>query len=361
MTGAQRRSPRCPTIGLHPPAASRTGRVTRVRARTGLVGSAAVLLVLAGCSSSDGAGPDRSSSANGSSDAAVASSTTLGCSPPASGEQTVEVGGVERTFDVYVPDDLRSPAPLLVLFHGFASSKEEMATKTGLDRSAPAAGVVLVVPQGAGDPAGWNVITGFEEDSAFIDAVLAPLDAEACIDSESIWLAGFSAGSAFSAVYGCFGAERFAGLGLTAGLPPPICPPDATPQVVVVHGTDDLVVPYGGGDQAVGDTAVPLGAVPDSVAGWAERAGCQAEPLEGAAGADVQSRTWNGCAGGSSVALLTVQGGGHAWPGSVEPMGFGPTSQTFSDSCVLLASIVEPGVDHLGDCPGEGRVEAEEG
>ena len=317
--------------------------------------SVALLGVLAGCSSTP---KDDRADAEREAARPSATSTAQSCPTLVAGEHPLTVAGVERVFDVYVPDGLTGPAPVLVLFHGFASSKEEVASKTGLDRSAPAAGVVLVVPQGAGDPAGWNVLEGYEQDAQFVDAALDSLGSEPCVDPEAVWLAGFSAGSAFAAVHGCLEAGRFAGLGLTAGLPPPICPEGNTPHVIVTHGTDDAVVPYGGGAQPVGDVSVPLVSVPDSVAGWAERAGCDATAAVSTVEDDVELQSWGGCPPGSSVSLLSVEGGGHTWPGSVEAMGVGHTSQTVSNSCVLLRSIVEPDLDHLAECPGEGNESA---
>lgn len=307
-----------------------------------------LVLVAAGCSSTEAA-----------TDAApvpAPDATARPCELPAAGTRTVEVAGTPRTFDVYPPSAPAAPGttPTLVLFHGFNSSKEQMVALTGLDEQAPAAGVLLVVPQGTGAPAGWNALAGFEQDAAFVDALLAEVQAPSCVDRDDLWLAGFSAGSAFSAVYGCTHAGRVTGLGLVAGLAPAICPPEDTPNVVITHGTADPVVPFVGGDQAVGATDVALASVPDSAAAWANRAGCTEQPTADQVGTDVAVTRWTGCAGGSTITLEAVDGGGHAWPGAVEPVALGRTTQTVSTSCVLLAAIADPALDPLPDCPGDG-------
>jgi polyhydroxybutyrate depolymerase len=325
-----------------------------------LAAIAALVVVAGACSATSGSEPTGSGSAPpGSSAGGTTGTTAAPCTLPTAGTHTVDVGGTPRTFDVYPPTGPAEPATVatLVLFHGFNSSKEEMVEITGLDEQAPAAGVLLVVPQGMGAPAGWNALAGFDQDEAFTDALLAEVQAASCVDPDDLWLAGFSAGSAFSAVYGCTHADRVTGLGLVAALAPAICPPDDTPNVVITHGTADPVVPFGGGDQAVGDTKVALGSVSDSAATWASRAGCAAEPTVGVVGADVAVTQWSGCAGGATITFEVVDGGGHAWPGAVRPVALGRTTQTVSTSCVLLAAIADPALDPLPDCPGDGPPE----
>jgi polyhydroxybutyrate depolymerase len=318
----------------------------------------AVLLLgaaLAGCggSESSGGGTTTALAAAGTTDAP--GTTTAPCELPASGTRAIDVGGVERTYDVHPPaDDVAGPVPTLVLFHGFNSSKEEMAALTGLDRQAPDAGVLLIVPQGAGQPAGWNVLAGFDQDRAFTDAMLAAERTGDCVADGPLWLAGFSAGSAFSAVYGCTNAASVTGLGLVGALAPAVCPPDATPNVVITHGTADPAVPFAGGEQQVGETKVPLASLPESAATWAERAGCGAEPTTASIGSDVSVTQWTGCGRGSTITFEVVDGGGHAWPGAVKPVALGRTTQTISSSCILLAAIADPALDPLPDCPGDG-------
>jgi polyhydroxybutyrate depolymerase len=313
-------------------------------------------LVLVACSSTSGSDGSIAAPPTGAGTTEAPGTTAAPCELPEAGTRTVDIGGTTRTYDVYPPTAPAEAGSVatLVLFHGFNSSKEEMVEITGLAEQAPAAGVLLVVPQGMGAPAGWNALAGFDQDEAFTTALLAEVQAPSCVDPDDLWLAGFSAGSAFSAVYGCTHAEQVTGLGLVAALAPAICPPDATPNVVITHGTADPVVPFGGGDQAVGETKVALASVSDSAAMWASRAGCAAEPTLGEVGADVAVTQWSGCTGGSTITFQVVDGGGHAWPGAERPVALGRTTQTISTSCVLLAAITDPALDPLPDCPGDG-------
>jgi polyhydroxybutyrate depolymerase len=315
----------------------------------------AAAIVATGACSSAGGGPTAVGSAPTSPGSVAAPGTTAApCELPSPGARTIDVGGVHRTFDVFPPSFPAEATPVLVLFHGFNSTKEEMVEITGLADQAPAAGVVLVVPQGLGQPAGWSSLAGFDVDEAFTTALLDEVQGASCVDPDDVWLAGFSAGSAFAAVYGCTHPDRVEGLGLVAALAPAICPPDATPNVVITHGTADPVVPFGGGNQTVGEAKVPLASVSESAATWARRAGCAPEPIVGQVGDDVSVTQWTGCAGGSTITFEVVDGGGHAWPGAARPVALGRTTQTVSTSCVLLAAIADPALAPLPDCPGDG-------
>ena len=52
--------------------------------------------------------------------------------------------------------------------------------------------------QAIGEPTGWHIDQPEFHDSEFTDAVLAQVHASQCIDPDTIWLAGFSAGSAWA-------------------------------------------------------------------------------------------------------------------------------------------------------------------
>lgn len=276
------------------------------------------------------------------------------CDWPAAGAHTVEAAGEQRTYELYLPDVVASGgrAPLLVLFHGHAGNATQIAELTSLDELATSSGIVVVAPQGLGDPPTWGVLAGLERDEPFVNAVLDELTALPCVDPARVWLAGHSAGAAFSAVFGCRNADRIEGLGLNAGLAPALCETGTTPQVIITHGDDDDIVPYEGGEQPVGDVLIPLDPVPVSAAGWAERAGCDAAPAVTTPVVGVEVRRWSGCDRGD-VRLQTITGGGHTWAGAPDlprPRQQGPTD--FGASCVLVALIADPLGDPYPGCSG---------
>lgn len=290
---------------------------------------------------------------------AAATSTTAAafdCADITAGGHTIDVDGVARTFDLYRPGELGSTgrsAPLMVLFHGFAGNAADIATKTSLATMAPAAGVVLAVPQGVDSPPTWHYVGDTFGDTKFVDALLDELTGSECIDPQAVWLAGFSAGSAFAGVYGCSHAVRIEGLVMVSGLAPPICPGDDSPVIQITHGVADPVVLFGGGAQGSGDQSVKLDPVPVSAAGWAAAAGCAAEPAVTTFGDTFVNTVtqWSGCGRGPTVSLVAIDGLGHAWPGAADaPPGQAVDGPVVDPGCVALRGMTGAGDDPFGAC-----------
>ena len=262
----------------------------------------------------------------------------LDCGEMVSGNHQVDVGGVARGYVVDSPPGLdRSAAaqraPVIVLFHGFNSNAEQVLATSGLDHLGPDHGVVVVAPQGIGSPTSWHIGDPSVGDTEFTDRVLELVRASPCIDPAKIWLAGFSAGSAWTGVYGCAHTEGIAGLLMHSGLAPPICPAASTPDLMIVHGTADPVVPFGGGAQTVDTASVQLRSVPESTADWASKAGCDALPAITSAGEHVEIAMWSGCVGGRTVSLQAVDGLGHIWSGGPGAPGL------LNPGCVLVQRL----------------------
>lgn len=253
--------------------------------------------------------------------------------PPSNQPFDVAVGTATRRAIIKVPDGAAAPLPAVVLVHGFAARADEFVRSSGILEQAAAADVVVIAPQGQGDPSGWDVLVGFHADDAFVTELLDRLAASGCVDPRRIAMGGHSAGSAFAAFYGCAHPDRFTGLVLNAGLPPPLCS-KGTPNLVITHGTDDPVVPFDGGNQAVGAATIELGSIPDSAAAWAAQAGCGKPATLTDSGVETVSWTrWSGCRGGTAVSLAAIDGWGHAWPTADSPAGL-------DDGCLLIAAAV---------------------
>jgi polyhydroxybutyrate depolymerase len=73
--------------------------------------------------------------------------------------------------------------------------------------------------------------------------------------------------------------------------------------------------------------------VDDWAAGWAERNGCTVAPTESRLAADVVSSTWSDC--DADVQLITVEGGGHGWPGTSDAT-FGMATTDSIDATDLI-------------------------
>lgn len=258
-----------------------------------------VLLVLAAC----GGGGETSSDSPG----------------PAVTHRRLDVGGTDRTFRLYTPPDSEDagPVPLVLALHGSGNTAESLVDASELDAAADAGRFIVAYPQAVG--ISWNggfCCTGGRGDPAadirFLDQVVSDVIATRRIDESRIYAVGFSAGGIMAYRLACDLAGRFAGVGaIAATMVLDECRPSRPVSVIAIHGTADDVVPYGGGriDGGATKPAPPATAVAER---WASLDACpEARPAE--VRGPVSIAAWGPCAAGTSVRLVSVDGGGHNW------------------------------------------------
>lgn len=284
------------------------------RVVTALVGGLLATIAITGCTTPIDAG------ATGTS---TSSATPL---------ESVEVGGVSRGYLLRAPDDAedRDPMPVVVMIHGAGGNGERAETATGLTAIAETNGFIAAYPYGtqaanipgefswnAGACCGIPARSGID-DVAFISAMLDEISATYPVDPEQIYVGGFSNGGMLSYRLACELGDRIAGIAVVSGaLNVPDCDAPSAMDVLVIHGTADLVVPYAGGETAE-RTAARFGAwtntsVADSVAFWRDRDGCDRRPSS-VTEESVTTETYLGCDGGRRVEVVTISDGGHEWP-----------------------------------------------
>lgn len=111
-------------------------------------------------------------------------------------------------------------------------------------------------------------------------------------------------------------------------------PGDRTERLLI-PGTADPLVPYGGGDIEAGRQEGPVIGAPQTALLWAELHGCDPEPevealpeVDPADGTSVRVERSTGCAQGRAVELHAIVGGGHGWPGGMQPDRYLPGIDT---------------------------------
>jgi polyhydroxybutyrate depolymerase len=90
------------------------------------------------------------------------------------------------------------------------------------------------------------------------------------------------------------------------------CAPSRPVSVLAVHGTGDQVVPFNGGPMVGRGGPSDILSGPALAQRWRELDGCAA-PVEDSPAPAVHRFTASGCAGGTEVAFVQVDGGGHTW------------------------------------------------
>jgi polyhydroxybutyrate depolymerase len=246
-------------------------------------------------------------------------------------------GGEAREYLLHVPKiyDPTTPTPLVISMHGAGLWPAAQRDISRWNVLADEEGFIVVYPAGVGGarPRIWraNRGAGLPRDVRFIADLIDTLRTAYNIDPGRIYANGLSNGAGMAFVLSCTLADRIAAVGLVASallLPWEWCTEKRPMPVITFHGTADPVTPYHGGVTWIAPTAFPD--VPTFIAKWARRNGCAAPPHDSTVASDVTLRAYSDGDCDASVALYTIERGGHAWPGGQPvPAWFaGPTSRS---------------------------------
>jgi polyhydroxybutyrate depolymerase len=255
---------------------------------------------------------------------------STGCRPtltPGRHRLTLPIGSRTRILIVHVPvtSGTHGALPLVVDLHGSESTAASQERLSGMDATADTDGFVVVYPQAIiASRAGfvWNVPgvpligdrpvpIGAADDIAFLNAVVAELHTQACIDLTRVYATGFSGGARLASQLACDSSTTFAAVAAVSGLRlPSPCPASRAVPVIAFHGTADATDPYQGNGQAYWTYSVPVAAQR-----WAAHDGCGATATMSQPAPRATLRVYTGCRDGATVELYTLSGEGHEWPG----------------------------------------------
>lgn len=236
---------------------------------------------------------------------------------PTFGEQTVTVGGIERSYLVHIPAHATTPAPVVLVFHGGGGRPQAIANRTGMNELADQYGFIAVYPAGAdranGRGGSWNIggpsSPSSADDVAFVGAILGNLERTAPIDHARIYATGMSMGGVFSYRLACEMSNTFAAIApVSATMVEPSCHPRSPVAVLHIHGTDDNRIPLNGGRGELTAANRSWPAPQAGVSLWSRFDDCDGQPSRAADGCT----TYGQCK--ASVEFCVIPGGGHDWP-----------------------------------------------
>ena len=244
-------------------------------------------------------------------------------------------GGVERQFQLTVPEgyDATTPLPIVFGLHALSVPHQVVAGITGFTDMAARYEFIGVAPSGRLDgPIPYWLAAPSDDnyDVTFIGDLVDLLDAELCVDPARVYATGMSNGGQMSSLLACQLPERITAVAPVAGVEFPETCRRGPVSVIAFHGTADPIVTYeGGGLNAIqiADVNYWKGNVPPGLPRhdgvdpamdrWAEHNGCDPEPAEQQVAPEVRRRTWKDCK--ADTVLYMIDGGGHAWPGKPVP------------------------------------------
>lgn len=231
----------------------------------------------------------------------------------------VTVAGLQRSYLVHVPAGIDRPNGLVINLHGAGMTGGQQAAMTNYNAIADQHGFVVVYPDGIdlswADGRGASVPDRQGvDDVGFLVALVDRLTRDFGIDRGRVFATGMSAGAFMANRLACERADVVAAIAPIAGtlgtaFP---CDPSRPVSVLEIHGTADQVVPFNGGSMIGRGGPSDIVAAPALAQRWRELAGCP-PPVEDSPAPAVRRSTASGCADGTEVAFVQVDGGGHTW------------------------------------------------
>lgn len=307
-------------------------------------------------------------------------------------KEKVTVDDTDRTFTVRLPKgyNAQQKYPVVVLLHGLNQDSDDMERLTRFDEIADADGIIAVYPRalhgrwnvgvlpavqrpmmgpgrrrgygggypgggypGGGYPGGGGGYPGGQQnpnrqpddekrpapadDVAFIGQMLDAMQMKFSVDATRVYALGLSEGGFMSMRLGCNLGDRFAAVGTVGATMPKTmtCLPPRPVPVVMVNGTSDPVVPYGGGTEH--NLSLSTLSAEDSAKAWARIDRCADKPEKSKlaekskGGMETKIDTYNGCHNDAQVMLYSVKGAGNTWPGGEQYEAENAIGKTSSD------------------------------
>jgi polyhydroxybutyrate depolymerase len=179
------------------------------------------------------------------------------------------------------------------------------------------------------------------DDVAFLDALIAEVEAKYPIDWRRVFLAGHSNGAFMANRYAAERPGKIAAVASVAGtlgvaILPSLHPGEPVSSLDVYGTLDHFIPPEGGEVIQHGGQALGAEQLSDW---WAKQDGCRAA-IRYPSGLGVSTRSYHGCPEGVGVETIAVWGQGHVWPGAPHEMVWltlaaGPEMHTFDATAAV--------------------------
>lgn len=258
----------------------------------------------------------------------------LCCSLPGKSDH-LEHAGLKRKYFVHLPPgwQQKKSIPLVFILHGGGGRASRTARFTGFNKYADRDTFIAVYPQGYKHH--WNDgrITKSSkahilqvDDIGFIKQLLEKMKKDYPVDVRRIYAAGPSNGGMMCFRLACELSGDFAAIApVAASMPEDIvysCRPQSAVSVMMINGTNDPLMPFEGGDvHFYRKNRGKVISTEKTAIFWSSVNACNIRTHKVIPRLDQKdncSLTLDASinpASGAEVALYTIVGGGHGWPG----------------------------------------------
>jgi polyhydroxybutyrate depolymerase len=261
--------------------------------------------------------------------------------------------GRKRNFLLHIPEKVRGEkgAPLVLVLHGGGGTPEAVARLTGFSKLADKEGFIVVYPEAVNRH--WNDGRDVKrflahreniDDVGFIARLIDTLIRQLGVDSSRVYAAGMSNGGMMCQRLGCELSPKLAAFAsVGASLPENLTSqkPVMPISVLMINGTADPIVPFSGGGVGRHAKRGRVVSVPEAIEFWVKANGCDSQPrtttlVKSDTGLAVEKTVYQAGQSGAEVILLTVEGGGHTWPGGKKrPSHFGRLTDAVNASEII--------------------------
>jgi polyhydroxybutyrate depolymerase len=222
---------------------------------------------------------------------------------------SIKVNGNTRSCVVHVPSGIDKPA-LVYFVHGAFGSGAGFENDTKGDVTADREKFIAVYPSASsnGGSGTWADMYG-TSDFPFYLKIRDTINARYHIDTNRVYMTGFSQGGMISFVAGCSFSNIFAAVAPVSGHSGTTCNLKRPVPVFMTFGTKDMGVVNGDVSSFLNDLKV-----------WLKLDSCPSTPTitrpypSSNPNSVVTRITYGPCAQGSYVVVDSIQGGGHGWP-----------------------------------------------
>jgi polyhydroxybutyrate depolymerase len=242
----------------------------------------------------------------------------------------------QRNFTIHTPPGFTNstPVPLVIMLHGGGGNMTSAQGFTNLNSVSNANGFLAIYPEGFGivpsggfswaDGRGTSADIAGIDDVGFIDKLLDYLIANYSINTNKMYICGFSNGGFMTQRLACQLNQRFAAMASLGSIMDTTlfanCNPLRAIPMMFVMGTDDPLVPYNGGPMS--GNVTPIVSIDTLINFWKTNNNClttnlpinlpDIDPTENST---VTVFNYTNCFCNSNISFYKINGGGHTWPG----------------------------------------------
>lgn len=238
--------------------------------------------------------------------------------------ETVRLG--DRYYEIALPAKARG-APLILVLHGGGGNPDRTERVTGLTRVALAKGYAVAYPAGTGRRLlSWNAgyccagaARNRVDDEGFLVRVIADARSRFAL-GDRVYVTGMSNGSMMAQTFAARNPGMVRAVAGVAGTMDTSRVRVAAPvPSLVIHGTADPMVPYEGGRGEDSLTRTDFASVASVMkaflAPWGQGLTQSSRRIDRRNDGTAVVETDYAKGGRVVVRLLTIEGGGHNWPG----------------------------------------------